>query len=219
MTIVTNHGRRRLHERNGVTRGYTQKVANYIYSNGIRHRETTGQLRRVFDAVYFKKETANNIRFWNNSLYLYKDDILITVMKVEQAIIDNLELNLYPDAYARYEKLIKKKQRARAAGKKHVEGKKVIVAAEKTDDEFIKELNMVAKESGNEILFTTVKKVTPRHMYVYYVSENDYDDVSLFGELRKQYMEITGRKLHMKHIKNIYGKCATIEEYMHKKNN
>jgi len=217
MAIVTHHGRRRLHERNGVTKGYSQKVANYIYRNGIRHKETTGQLRRIFDAVYLKKEKANNIRFWNNSLYLYKDDILITVMKVDQTIIDNLEENLYPEAYARYEKLIKRKQRARAAGKKQSETKKDIVPADKTNDEFLEELNTLANGLDNKLIFTSVKKVTPRHMHVYYVSEKDFDDISLYAQFRKDYEEITGRKLHMQHIKNKEGKCATINEFKHKK--
>ena len=46
--------------------------------------ETKGSLNRYITALYWKQETANNIRIYCNNVYIFNNDVLITVFPLPQ---------------------------------------------------------------------------------------------------------------------------------------
>lgn len=51
---------------------------------GIRHSETSGSLHRYIEALYWKEQTANNIRIWMQNVYIFHNETLITVFPLPQ---------------------------------------------------------------------------------------------------------------------------------------
>lgn len=79
MTEVTWHGKNRLKERVGIPKRASQKQTQRAFEKGITHKETVGSLRNYLDGVFLREGTANNIRVWNGSVYIFKDETLLTV--------------------------------------------------------------------------------------------------------------------------------------------
>lgn len=79
MVYVTDHAAKRTKQRAGLPKSVTTKNAERALQNGIRHEETKGALRRYLDGVYLKRETANNIRIYCNNVYLFHNEMLITL--------------------------------------------------------------------------------------------------------------------------------------------
>ena len=79
MTEVTWHGKNRLKERVGIPKRASQKQTQRAFEKGISIDETVGSLRNYLDGVYLREGTANNLRVWNGSVYIFKDETLLTV--------------------------------------------------------------------------------------------------------------------------------------------
>ena len=58
MAKVTNHAKRRMHSRIGITKGIAQKQALKVLRNGIKHEETLGNLHKWMDAEFLRYRTA-----------------------------------------------------------------------------------------------------------------------------------------------------------------
>ena len=63
----------------------TQKAQEAL-AHGISHAETTGALRKYYDKLYLQYETANNVRVWQNIVYVFYFDVLITVFPLPQGL-------------------------------------------------------------------------------------------------------------------------------------
>ena len=72
MVYVTDHAAKRSKERLGLPKRVTTKNAERALHYGIKHSETKGALRRYLNAVYLKRETANNIRIYSNNVYIWR---------------------------------------------------------------------------------------------------------------------------------------------------
>jgi hypothetical protein len=78
--ILTFHSCDRLFSRMGGGKKGNQKLANRALQEGICHKETTGSLKRYLDKLYLSYKTANNMRIYGNNIYIFCDQILITVL-------------------------------------------------------------------------------------------------------------------------------------------
>ncbi|MPM35908.1 hypothetical protein SDC9_82502 [bioreactor metagenome] len=94
--VITRHGAKRVKERIGLGKGSIQKNAEKALSFGITHAETKGSLHRYLDGVYLLKECSNNMRVYNRMVYLFRGNVLITVLPLPQkylACADKLQKN------------------------------------------------------------------------------------------------------------------------------
>lgn len=82
MANICRHATKRFKQRLGVHKGDCNKNAENALKRGIKHNETEGSLNRYITALYFRNRTANNIRIYNGSVYLFSNTRLITVFKV-----------------------------------------------------------------------------------------------------------------------------------------
>ena len=90
MAEVTNHAKRRMKARIGITKGNARKFANKVLREGIRHEDTLGELHRWMDAEYLKYHTANNMRYYAGKLYIFCGERLITVLNATASIENSL---------------------------------------------------------------------------------------------------------------------------------
>ena len=79
MAYVTRHAKQRTKERVGIPKRAAVKNANRALEKGIKHSETSGGLHRYVAALYWREQTANNIRIYGEYVYIFHDSTLITV--------------------------------------------------------------------------------------------------------------------------------------------
>ena len=84
MARVTNHAARRTKERLGLSKKLSHKNAENALRYGIRHSDTSGSLNRYISALYWKHETANNVRIYCNNVYIFHGETLITIFPLPQ---------------------------------------------------------------------------------------------------------------------------------------
>lgn len=81
---VTNHAAKRTKERLGIPKRISEKNAEKALQFGIRHSETSGGLHRYIHSLYWKQQTANNVRIYCGNVYIFHDETLITVFPLPQ---------------------------------------------------------------------------------------------------------------------------------------
>lgn len=81
---ITDHAEGRFKERTGLSKRLVTKKAQAALERGITHADATGQLRKYFDKLYLAQETANNIRVYCGTVYLFSYDTLLTVFPLPQ---------------------------------------------------------------------------------------------------------------------------------------
>ena len=84
MTRVTDHAARRTKERLGLPKKLSHKNAENALRYGIRHSDTSGSLNRYISALYWKHETANNVRIYCNNVYIFHGESILTIFPLPQ---------------------------------------------------------------------------------------------------------------------------------------
>ena len=82
MANVTHHANKRMRERVGIPKRAIDRYAENALDNGLTHADCKGSLKRYIDSLYFRNHDANNIRIYNGNVYIFHDDVLITVLKL-----------------------------------------------------------------------------------------------------------------------------------------
>lgn len=85
--VVTKHAQRRMKQRCGVGKSATQRMAKKVYDLGMTHSETTGNLKKWVDSLYFYNRTANQIRLYGDKAYIFHNQKLITVVQIPHSLV------------------------------------------------------------------------------------------------------------------------------------
>jgi len=78
--ILTTHGIRRARERLGIPKKAVQSNAEKALRYGVSREEATGQLRRYLQWIFDIYGTANNLRAYNQHIYVFVETRLVTVL-------------------------------------------------------------------------------------------------------------------------------------------
>ncbi len=81
---ITNHAEGRFRERVKLPKKLVTKSARLALDRGITHAEATGSLKRYFDKLYLQNESANNIRVYCGTVYIFSYDTLVTLFPLPQ---------------------------------------------------------------------------------------------------------------------------------------
>lgn len=87
---VSKHAEQRMRERCGLNKKSIERIAQKAYNKGIKHESTKGRLHKWITGVYFKNTKANNIRLYGDMLYIFCDNVLVTVFQIPHSIAKNL---------------------------------------------------------------------------------------------------------------------------------
>ena len=82
--IITRHGDFRTRKRVWVNRSAVERLARKALANGITRYDAKGGLRRYLDALYHYNGQADNIRVYAEKVWIFSDNILITVLDLPQ---------------------------------------------------------------------------------------------------------------------------------------
>lgn len=82
MATVSAHGTQRIKDRCGIKKKAAKKLVNQAFYKGISHEETAGSLNRYLTSLYFYNKTANNIRIYNEKVFIFSGQVLITVLNL-----------------------------------------------------------------------------------------------------------------------------------------
>lgn len=88
---MTKHGTQRTKERLGISKKLADKNATKALRYGVRHSDTSGKLKRYCDGVYLNHENGNNLRIYNRHVYVFYNEILITVFCLPKMFIAQAE--------------------------------------------------------------------------------------------------------------------------------
>jgi len=80
--IVTRHAADRMRERGGLNRKSIQRIGNQVYFNGYPIERTKGRLRKWMYKISKSNPSAQNLRIYGDKLYIFSNDVLITVFKI-----------------------------------------------------------------------------------------------------------------------------------------
>ena len=90
MPILTKHSISRLQQRCGVSKKNASKVAKRAFRTGITHAETHGNLHRFLDTLYLSQKKGTNMRIYGNAVYVFKEDVLITVINIPKNLMEDV---------------------------------------------------------------------------------------------------------------------------------
>lgn len=80
---ITFHGEQRLRKRAGLPKQAVRHNAELALEYGLDHRQARGALQRYLAMLYNRYNgTGNNIRVYNDFVYVFHNEILITVLNV-----------------------------------------------------------------------------------------------------------------------------------------
>lgn len=78
--IITNHAKKRIKNRLGLNKNVIEKISNEAFKNGLKHSEVKGSFKRYLDKIYLSHENGNNMRIYNQKIFLFHNNILITIL-------------------------------------------------------------------------------------------------------------------------------------------
>ncbi len=85
--MVTKHAQRRMKQRCGVGKSSVKRLAKKVYDFGMTHSETSGNLKKWVDGLYFYNQTANQIRLYGDKAYIFHNQVLITVVQIPHNLV------------------------------------------------------------------------------------------------------------------------------------
>ena len=209
MAKVTNHAKRRMHDRIGITKGIAQKHAGKILREGIKHEDTTGDLHKWMDAEFLKYHTANNMRYYAGKLYIFNGELLITVLQDTHNLENALSEYVKEEAYATYCKFRKSKER------KQIKEQKVMAVREK-ETEILESIKIYVLEHDIGIEITNVTLPKPWLARVNYVSDLKFLDWNRYNDIVEYIKTNYAIGAYLRRVRDIDGRLLTIDEWRSK---
>ena len=87
---ASKHAYEAAKERLGWKKKTLDNMLERVFNNGIKHSDTKGQLNKYITKLWFKYETANNIRIYGQDVYFFNDMKLITLYRLPNNLIKHL---------------------------------------------------------------------------------------------------------------------------------
>jgi len=83
---ITKHAENRAKERLSWGRKAIKRMAVIALSKGEIHKNAKGRLNRYLNKIYLNGSKANNVRIYGEVIYLFHNNILITVLQLPKKI-------------------------------------------------------------------------------------------------------------------------------------
>ena len=92
MAILTKHASMRMSQRCGIQKKTQSKIVRRVWRHGLTHSESSvdPNLKRWIDGLYLSQRKPNKILLYGNGAYLFKDDVLITVILIPENLQESV---------------------------------------------------------------------------------------------------------------------------------
>ena len=84
--VVSNHAEKRIRERVGLKKKCVDKNAEKALEKGLKHSDVRGRLKKYMDKIYLSGRNVNNARIYHHFVYLFHDNLLITVVPLPREL-------------------------------------------------------------------------------------------------------------------------------------
>lgn len=85
--IVTKHAKNRIRRRVGIPKRAISRHAEMALGHGKTYSEVKGSIGEYAKRLYSRYGTANNIRVYQGNIYLFRENVLITVVNIPKSIL------------------------------------------------------------------------------------------------------------------------------------
>lgn len=89
--IATEHAYEKAKERLEWKPKVLDKMMQKAFDEGIQHKDTKGSLKKYITKLWFKHQTANNIRIYGENVYLFYGQTLITLYRIDNKMKKHLQ--------------------------------------------------------------------------------------------------------------------------------
>lgn len=86
-TNVTKHAMKKMKKKHGLPKKSSKRIAEKALEFGIKHSDSRGKLQRYMDGLFLRYGTGNNNRIYNDSVYIFRGDLLITSFHLDNSLI------------------------------------------------------------------------------------------------------------------------------------
>ncbi|MEM0994068.1 MAG: hypothetical protein AAF847_06855 [Bacteroidota bacterium] len=90
--IATDHAYERAKGRLSWKKRTLDRMMLKAYQEGKTHGQTKGKLRKYLDKLYLEHKTANNTRIYGEVIYLFSNNILVTLYRLPNNLGPYLDL-------------------------------------------------------------------------------------------------------------------------------
>ena len=92
MPTITKHASMRMSQRCGIQKKTQAKVVRRAWRHGVTHSESSIDinLKRWIDSLYLSQRKPNKILLYGNGAYLFKDNVLITVIHIPESLQESV---------------------------------------------------------------------------------------------------------------------------------
>lgn len=92
MPSITKHASMRMSQRCGIQKKTQAKVVRRAWRHGVTHSESSIDinLKRWIDSLYLSQRKPNKILLYGNGAYLFKDNVLITVIHIPESLQESV---------------------------------------------------------------------------------------------------------------------------------
>lgn len=140
MFEVTKHAKYRIKQRMGLSTTISEKIAKKALDIGIKSSDVSGGLRRYLDMLYLTRKTANNIRIYNDKIFIFSNEILITILNLPNRFKNIINSN--------------KSQMEKLKSKKPIYKLKKNIYKEKINENYSNELDYLRLLENKELIMS-----------------------------------------------------------------
>lgn len=206
MPQLTHHSVRRMHGRIGITKGNAKKHAKKVLETGIQHKDAIGTLNEWMNHEFLRYRTATNMRYYAGRLYIFCDQLLITVLNAQPEIEKNLSKYVKPEAYKVYKKYRVNKDRKMEAQLKKIEQEEIA-------HNILESVIRYTLQKEKDITICNVSFLGNYAVRVTYVSDVKYKDWYQHIDIIEFIKEHFYVGVYLTKIKNKDGKYVTRQEW------
>ena len=84
---ITQHAEERLKQRFGIKKKSMQRIVNRVLEKGLNHKNARGKVKKYITELYLKHEKANNIHIYGSDVYIFRYEVLITVLHLPSEVL------------------------------------------------------------------------------------------------------------------------------------
>ena len=85
--MVTKHAYKRAKERLSWSRHTLDRMAERAFYEGFTHKDVQSALKKYCDRLYLEGKNANNLRIYGENIFLFHDEVLITVFRLSNGLL------------------------------------------------------------------------------------------------------------------------------------
>jgi len=91
--IVTKHAYDMGKSRLSLKKNSISNIAKKAFNTGLSHHQAKGSLKKYVTKLFFKNKKANNIKIYGENVFIFSNNILVTLYRIPSDLIKILKVS------------------------------------------------------------------------------------------------------------------------------